>query len=57
VLKGVAHTALELHDAAAKTVSVTVSSAVKLSDAQQSRIIKSLPKYTGSSNFNVEFEV
>ena len=56
-LKPIAATCMELHAAAAKNVSVSVSSAVKLSDAQKARVLKALPKYTNNANFNVTFEV
>lgn len=57
LLKGVAAVCLELSTAASKIVPVTVASAIALSDAQKARVLKALPKYTNTTNFNVEFEV
>lgn len=57
LLKGVAAVCLELSSAASKIVPVTVASAIALNDAQKARILKALPKYTNTTNFNVEFEV
>jgi len=57
LLKGVAAVTLELSTAASKIVPVTVASAVALSEAQKARIVKALPKYANTTNFNVEFEV
>jgi hypothetical protein len=57
LLPHVVNQALDIYNADSKTIPVTVSSAVALSEDQKKRLAAVLPKYAGSQSLDVTYEV